>query len=1451
MIATLDAHFPVALLPVRIETRFMNDATELRIRIYPDPLHIDTHEPGLTPGEVEAGHAYWNERWAAPADAARTRTMWTEMARRFGPRRALWIVQNLTPDNIDVLGGATPPTFPSVPGRSDSWTRAAYAALLPTQWVAIGLRGGAEIFRKAGAPLPDTLVVGPDPNAPDEPIDTDGIALDEAMRWIADYDTAVASGMGITIAETDTVGGLSGGLDQLIVLGVNASATPEQSALAMADLLRAHLYTDGLGVVRPESPTNNTEAARAGDADPFEAQTRALDPTLLRTLDGRSAGPLVAQAMGLDTAAVDFTRVPDAETAEQRTASLLFDVLWLSTLGYYLDQMLEPLVDDATIRSVRSFVRTHLQPGGPLPVIRTGRQPYGVLPIVAPSRFQPTDAADIDGRVHAMLQRLRPFWTAAVRDVPRLGTTDDPDTELLQLLQMVPLSALARFRRVIGPELEPNIQGLEKHALAQQYYATLITRVALGWMSAPRIASFTADPRDHPLRVPWVQKDLPLDGALLEPDYLTTIAQAARADGGRATLDARDNNGSLLEALVANAALHELDAAAARVVIAHEMTLGTLRAAPARMAFRAPETVRIDGPTPAPSTPGVAGNVRVDTPRELNDLVLPATTGSISIGTWIATRIRGPVSNLPSAIGDLASFLTSLDELATRPAAEIDRALRGVLDSFSHRLDAWYTALASARLDAMRKQQPLGIHIGGYGWVEDLHPDVTPDSLGYVHAPSLEQASAAAILRSGHLAHRDDEHQTMNIDLRSDRVRLALTLLEGVATAQPLAALLGYRLERSLRDRDPRLARFIAPLRRIAPLRPPGDAAVTQPAESIAARDVVDGVALLEKRRAGEDAILNAIAVSGSERIAVSEELARLADALDAVSDLLVAESVYQTTAGNPERARAALAVLDRQERPVEPQVVRTPRTGNSYAQRLFILLNEDVPPSAWSRLADARSAAEPRLNAWIARQLGNPASYRFTGRITTDNKPPRDVDATLRQLDLSPLSLMMAARRVGPEAASELEERIATEFAAAVEADDQNPRVEIDADSTDPGSGQIGLGPLLVLLEWIGTLSAQRPANARDLAPADQDVAAGIDAEEITARADAAVAEFDDASADLEAALGAGRPSERTLRKALGRASAAGALDAIPRAIVSPNGAKTIADTATILASLLDLGAVVVERMRGTRISLDALDAMAGAAAGSAASLADHQIARIRTIFGKDFPVLPCFSPANAVDLAASLADQDALCGGDTLAPATWLQRMSLVRPETDALQRVLTAADLLSASAGTGDLRIAQLPHIPGQRWVALPQDPGTTISADLALAFHTPATIDFTVPVAAIVCDDWSETIPSAQEVTGLSFHYDAPGARAPNAILLAVPANLQSSAWSFDELLDVVREAGSLAKIRMVGPRQLDALGILLPTTYLPENFRHDVPSVNVGKLTASVGIGSMVMGKATT
>jgi hypothetical protein len=234
--------------------------------------------------------------------------------------------------------------------------------------------------------------------------------------------------------------------------------------------------------------------------------------------------------------------------------------------------------------------------------------------------------------------------------------------------------------------------------------------------------------------------------------------------------------------------------------------------------------------------------------------------------------------------------------------------------------------------------------------------------------------------------------------------------------------------------------------------------------------------------------------------------------------------------------------------------------------------------------------------------------------------------------------------------------------------------------------------------------------------------------------------------------------------------------------------------------------------------------------------------------VFGGDFPVLPRFFAANAADLAASLAEQEALRAGDVLAPIGWLQRMALVRPDADALQRVLTTADLLSGAVLPEDLRLAQLPHAPGQRWAALPREPGTAVTAELALALHAPGTLDPSRPLAGLLCDEWTETIPDAEEVTGLTFHYDAPGARAPNAVLLAVPGQPEATTWSFAEVLDAVREAAALAKLRLVGPRQLAALGILLPTTYLPENSLRDVPSVDMVKLTGGILTGTPILGK---
>src|SRR5215470_15986538 len=94
---------PLVLLPIRLETRFFQlpgNVTELRVRVYPDKIHVDTHHPELTTDERTWGTRYWQQDWRAGNDSAARADAWTTLAARFGAPRAAWIVRVLQPTNI-------------------------------------------------------------------------------------------------------------------------------------------------------------------------------------------------------------------------------------------------------------------------------------------------------------------------------------------------------------------------------------------------------------------------------------------------------------------------------------------------------------------------------------------------------------------------------------------------------------------------------------------------------------------------------------------------------------------------------------------------------------------------------------------------------------------------------------------------------------------------------------------------------------------------------------------------------------------------------------------------------------------------------------------------------------------------------------------------------------------------------------------------------------------------------------------------------------------------------------------------------------------------------------------------------------------------------------------------------------------------------------------------------
>ena len=1430
-LTTLDGRVPVAMLPVRLETRFIGN--ELRIRIFPDQIHINAHEPELLDEEAAAGRRYWELRWEAAAndDPDGAEAAWTGLTGEFDPMRALWIVEELTPTNIDQEGDPeNPPLFP-IPGhKSEVWARAAGATAMPNRWVAIGIKGGKRIFTQWGKTVPDWLPTMPTPDPTDDDqfddIPADEPPGDEPMRWLVDYQAAVDVGMAITVPMTAA---MQDGVEHLVVLGADWTLTPEAAAGRLDDLFRAHRYTEGFSFIPAGTATNNTGSGRSGHSEAAADLAASLDPSKRASPANNAAGPSLSYSLGLDRST--FNDVPGAHMTEAATAGAMHRVLWWATMGRYLEEMLDPQISKKDIFATLWHVDQFLRPGGPFSTIRVGSQPYGILPVVPHAGFRPNE--EYEGRLHSMLGMLQGFWDTAAHFQPTMGRTKQHDQSLAQLLQRNPLAMHARWREVTPPEVANNSSTHAKLKEAQdKVWSMLYKHFGLGHKPIPKVSLAVNAKGDHPLSLPFTQNEIPDETSPLNPNYLAQILSTSQRVEGRHTLNIRSEFNTLLEVLVSHASVLETDRAAKNSLEAHygidEKVSEVLTHAIFHSdlyAVAPPSVVNLG------QVSGSRTQVTVSTVEQQAHVVVPDLTGGANVADWVSTLEVTPHLELKYDLSGLKLFRDSLGYLATRPAAEIDRAFRGFLDASSHRLDAWMTSLATRRLHTVRSSRKSGVHLGGYGWVEDLKPRrKKPTSLGYIHAPSVPQATTAAILRSGNLSHANGA--AFDIQMSSDRVQRAIPVLEGVAAGQNLGALLGYRIERNIRETNVRLARYILPLRRYAPLRG-RDYDTPGAQEAIAARDVVDGVQLLKKWRASRTGVFTKIAAEPSHVDALTKLFDDLEVTYDAVADLLNAEAIFQTTLGNYERAGAALAAIDKQRRPPDLEVTTTHRTGVGYTQKVFAVMGGAVAPGWLSN--DTRAKAAPYVNAWVSQLLPDPATVKFSGTLETASRTVELLEASVADLGMSPISLVMATAVGGADQPTELEARIARALTddVLIGADD-SLIVSDGPPASDPDA--VGLGAFHALLDWIRELLGQsRTLEASDLVLPGGDRETGIDMASLSQPADLTESALSAALATITAVVDNPDSTVSQLRNALTGAAAFGIAAAVP-AVGKGAGAP-------IRAALADLAGAVKFDLEKRLSAHESLGAEPGTAddddtTPTERDLVEHHRARLITMLGGGFPVIPRFSIVETEDramLGLSLADTDSLTGSDPLLVRSWVDRMGLVRHNLGRLSKVLTAAEVLGApGSGPSAMTVAQLPHALGQVWLALPFDHPPSDDTH-AIVVHAPDGLNPNQPLAGIVCDEWSELVPGNEEMTGISFHFDAPGARAPQAILLATPPDLQTPGWSLDRLLDTVLEAARLARYRGVAPQDLPFNGVALPMLYLPNNFRRDRPSVDLAKL----------------
>ncbi|MEO6407393.1 MAG: hypothetical protein ABIO45_01400, partial [Burkholderiaceae bacterium] len=612
----------------------------------------------------------------------------------------------------------------------------------------------------------------------------------------------------------------------------------------------------------------------------------------------------------------------------------------------------------------------------------------------------------------------------------------------------------------------------------------------------------------------------------------------------------------------------------------------------------------------------------------------------------------------------------------------------------------------------------------------------------------------------------------------------------------------------------------------------------TQPAEAIAANNVVDGLVLHSRWRADGrpvNALLRQAGASAEELQKMVRELDALGDAIDGLGDALTSEAAYQIARGNTSRIASTLAAIAHGDAPApELEVARMPRTGVALTHRLLALWSgTPAATTGWAAAStSARASAEPMLNAWAAKLLGDPRKVRCTiERIDDATGTVAETRALrLSDLKLSPLDIVhgveaMAGPRRADTSPDDIEQRLL--YAARQQPAGFDAQANLRIQHARPADLAATELTLLDVLEQARAarrlLSGARGADAEDLNPPERAGGGTLDHAELEARVVKAEKAVNTAHKALDTLVKKGSASTAdALRAAMLKLGGFGLAPAVP-AIATGDDAPTRGALLQQAAALLKQGKPRLDQGASLRAAPASIEPRVRR---------DQLLERMRAVFGAAFVALPRFAcdTAGAAELASALAATTLTQGGDPLAAHTWFTRSARVRDPVSRLAACLRGAEVLN----TGDrlnLRVAQLPFVSGERWVGLPCEPDREPpSGKLSLVLQASATLDAALPLCGLAVDEWIEVVPSRRETTAITFQYNPPDACAPQSVLLAVPPT-PDEAWTIASLHRVLAETLDLAKLRAVDAEALAGTAQYLPALYLAFNAKDDVVSTD--------------------
>ncbi|NOQ70572.1 MAG: hypothetical protein GQ574_01135 [Crocinitomix sp.] len=431
LVDTFNDDTPFLLLPVRVETRYMDikhvrrtiegdtgggfsipDKKELWVRVFPDDIAIHTHEKRLAADEENAGHVYWIAYWGLeiPEEGIDPQLgAWRVLSGAYGAERAAWIAKQTEPTNLTEDPLPAVPAFPVLEIKNSAWTEAAKSYVLPDRFVVRLYKDESNYREIVGSHIPDPLQVGMDPSdESEESFDQhEGeVQFPEEIKWLRDFKEAKNVGMGISIAlepEEEVH------IHRILVLGLKLGADKTEATKLFEELVENHHYTTGgFSLIPQGTPTNNTEGLKSGyekiKSDAKESLHVEGKGPLFSTETGlldKSDGQWFADLMGLDQEMLQ--NVFHANGTDICEAIAMNRALWPATMGYYIKQMLHPHISTAERNRTRDFFNQYVLGRGKIPAFRVDNQPYGVITSTAFSRWE---YGDNPGQKEAFYERL-------------------------------------------------------------------------------------------------------------------------------------------------------------------------------------------------------------------------------------------------------------------------------------------------------------------------------------------------------------------------------------------------------------------------------------------------------------------------------------------------------------------------------------------------------------------------------------------------------------------------------------------------------------------------------------------------------------------------------------------------------------------------------------------------------------------------------------------------------------------------------------------------------------------------------------------------------------------------------------------------------------------------------------------------------------------------------------